>query len=325
MNGVKVKTINYDSLSNFFAKHISKEVLIREILSTKFSNSFGHHLTNSQFISVKKDFCEILKSNELNNLACYISDLKKQIAINSLLKMTELTHSSAPMLGLMSEIYSVLSLFASYARKTGLEIKQILLVHEKDYKDFIQANAIETNGVCRSITHLIDWDSYIKNVCIMLPTVELNLSRTFFVNGTFRPHYNNPLTSRTYGVFEGQKNKNQENKTISINEFLKTLDNKNLSSSNFIPKEIKNPFGRQKKYIVYSHLDNSNLPKKDQNKPVEFSSIQENVPLEESEHGFELNLGDIEGILPPKKTQIGKDQNSIEMQKSFNGLNKIKV
>lgn len=325
MNGVKVKTINYASLSIFFEKHISKEVLIREILSINFSNTFGYYLTNSQFVSVKKDFCEIIKSNELNNLVCYISDLKNQIAINSFLKMTESTQTSTPMLALMNEIFSVLSLFVSYARRTGLNINQILIVHKRDYKDFIQANAIETKGVCRSITHLIDWDSYIKNVSIILPTVELNLSRTFFVNGTFHPHYNNPLTSRTCGVLEDKKSKDQENKTISINEFLKTLDHNNLSSTDFNTKKIKNPFSRQRKYITYSQPDNSDLPKNDQNKLVEVHSVQEKKPLEESGDVFELNLGDLEDILPPKKPQVIKDQNSIEMHKSLNGFNKIKV
>ena len=70
--------------------------------------------------------------------------------------MTESTQTSTPMLALMNEIFSVLSLFVSYARRTGLNINQILIVHKRDYKDIIRANAIETKGACRSITHLID-------------------------------------------------------------------------------------------------------------------------------------------------------------------------
>jgi len=245
MNGVKVKSINYDALSIFFNKHISSETLVREIISIKFPAPFESSLTNSQFIQTKKDLSEIFQSGELGRLTTYISELKNQMAVNCILKKTN-RNSAFPMMELMYEIYSVLSIFVSYSRKTGLSIKDFQLIPERHYCDFISTLAVENNYVSRSIVHLIDWDAYISNVSSKIPPVELNLTQTFFVSGLFRIHYPNPLTLNSDSIKIEKKDESKKN-TMSVNEFINNLESKSIESGSVAKKAIISPFGRHRK------------------------------------------------------------------------------
>lgn len=325
MNGVKVKTINYDALSIFFNTHISRETLVREIASIKFPAPFEAFLTNYQFIQTKKDLSEIIESGELEKLTLYISEPKNQIAVNYILKKTN-TSSAAPMMELMYEIYSVLSIFVSYSRKTGLSIKDIQLVEESNYCDFISTVAVKNNEVSRSIAHLIDWDAYICKVSLKIRPVELNLRQTFFVSGSFRIHYPNPLTLNTDSI-EIEKKAETEKNTISVNDFINSLESKNIGSGSVSKKTIKNPFGRHRKYITYEtglekelHANQkyNNSVGSDQQTKKAIDEVGEKNNL------FQLKLGEINELLPPKQAELKKADSKVEMQKLFNGLEKIK-
>ena len=325
MNGVKVKTINHDALSNFFNKHISRETLVREIMSIKFSAPFESSLTNSQFIQTKKDLSEIIHSGELKNLTNYISDLKNQIAVNCIFKKIN-TSSAVPMMGLMHEIYTVLSLFVSYSRKTGLSINEFQLIPERHYSEFIRTLAVENNEVSKDIAHLIDWDAYVRSVSLKNRPVELSLKQTFFASGSFHIHYSNPLTLNHAFTKIETKNDAEKN-TMSINDFINSLESKNIGSGSVAKKAIKSPFGRHRKYITYdTNLDKEVKVQANEKQPVCNEYNLENTAEKNAEKNdlFKLNLDEINALLPPKQVDLKNINSREEMQLLFNGLEKIK-
>lgn len=326
MNGVQVKSINFDALSMFFKKHISKDTLVREVMSIKFLASFEPSLTNSQLLRTKKDLTEIIQSNDLKNLTNYIFEIKNQIAVNHLLKKTN-TSSSVPMLGLMYEIYMVLSLFVKYSRKTGLPVDEFQLIPERYYREFISTLAVKNNEVSTSIAHLIDWDAYISCVSLKIPPVELNLTQTFFASGLFHLHYSNPLTNDLDPI-RIENNNESEIIPMTIKEFMNSIKDKNRDISSVSKNNIRSPFARHRRYITYeSSVDNEIQGSQIQNKIVSnenSKNITDQSDVNQDEL-FKFSLGGFDDLLQPMKSVSQKVDSNDDFINLFKGFEKIKT
>lgn len=229
-------------------KQINKTTLLREVANLKMSDLNGQLLVLSQFNLVKSDLCEIIKLGNLEHLKHYIYAVPNHRLVSQIFKGEISTTSSTPMISMMTEIYSALSILVSYSRSLGIEVENLSLIPMSKYKDFLIKWAVQNKHVSKDICDLINWDDYIHTMSRINQTVHLSVSKTFFANEEFIIHYENAVTKKIANDPDFLKPKVTEK--MSIQDYLnKTNEQNNPSQTN--RNAIKNPFRSNRNYGTY--------------------------------------------------------------------------